>query len=102
MLGKYSYIGGDKNYKLDDLLDLLHTKGLFYLRDVGIYGVTNIWNQGWLSTRDLDLVGDQVDEWDLNVNYLSQISIKLSSKEDMIFSSKNISFGEYTTKLVMQ
>ena len=99
-LGEDPQIEADANYKLTGgLLENIHSKGYFYLMDVGLQGVKNLWNKNWKSMVEQDLHGAPDEEWEHYVSSLTLASIRLAKKVGKLCWSKNMTIRDYTAKL---
>jgi hypothetical protein len=58
---------------------------------------TSIWNQGWESVGNLDLYGDEAEEWNQFIHRLQQSVIRHIDVEGEIIWSKRNCKGRFNT-----
>ena len=67
------------------MTDKLHSAGIYFLKDIGFPGVSNLMEQGWLSADILGLVDDQnITCWNGYLAILKSSHIRLSNEVDVL------------------
>ena len=73
---------GNSHILLEDLIDQLHKKGIFYLSPLVDPLTTNLWNQGWKNSTFLGLNGMHVDLMRTYIVALRRGHIIFTDRED--------------------
>lgn len=86
-------------YKLsEELVSILHSKGVHYLIQGGKRSDLGTRVEGWKSAQDLGLGDPYMVKWGDSVGGLNQFGISLSEKGDSLFWSGNLGTREVTTQ----
>ena len=67
------------------LTDILHSAGIYFLKDIGSPGVSYLMEQGWLNDDNLGLVDEhEVICWNGYLNILKDSHIRLTNEVDVL------------------
>ena len=80
------------------LTDILHSAGLFFLKDIGSSSVSHLMEQGWLNVEALGFVeAHDIISWTGYLAILKSSHIKLKNEADVLVWNKSKS-GKYSPK----
>ena len=86
------------HYLPSHLTNILHSAGYYFLKDVGNLPVTNLMEQGWLSSYDLGLVENQdIIAWNGYIVTVKANLIRFKDEEDVLVWNQAKS-GVYSPK----
>ena len=79
------------------LVQFLQQNGLFHLNQIADPASTNLWQQGWLGCRELEIPTLWTQSWNRHITALWHTHIKLTDKEDELVW-EHAAHGIYTPK----
>ena len=80
------------------MIEILHSAGYFFLKDVGTATISCLMEQGWLSSVYLGLVEElDINTWNGYLAILKTSHIRFNNNEDLLVWNQDKS-GKYTPK----
>jgi hypothetical protein len=90
---------GEHIFLSPNLINHLYKKGIFTLHQIVDTNPTNVWLQDWKLAQSINLGGEWMDSWQIYLNELKRVHIRIRDSEDSLMWAKNKVTGMYTTKL---
>jgi len=82
------------------LIKYIHTKGLYYLNQIYVAHDPFLMTHLWIKARELDLIDDLVDVWEMYIHNLNMSSISLLENVDILSCDGKITKGQISVKNV--
>eukprot|EP01018_Ginkgo_biloba_P011241 Gb_34296 [translate_table: standard] len=99
-IGLDPWVGSGSGYRLfENLINLLHEKGIFFLHRAADPDLTIVWSQEWKFAIALGLSGREEEDWDLYLYSLKRSHVRIKDVGDALLWCKNLANGSYSSKV---